>query len=310
VRKQPLWLDAQALRRCFKGAEACDVLERHLLDKLPVTPARAASETVEGGDLLLMPSSGTVGTGVKLVTVQGSNPARGLPLVQGVYVLFAPDTLTPLAFLDGAELTRIRTPAVSALAARHLARSSSSRLVLFGAGVQARAHAETLSRVLPVERVVVVDPTAQAAGQLAQDLCAAGIEAVAGEADAVQEADLICCCTSASEPLFPGDWLPAGVHLTAIGSYQPHRRELDSRAVARSLIIVEDRAVALEEAGDLVIPINEGIISPTSIVADLAEVVRGRQVRGKDEDITLFKSVGVAFEDLILAASAYERSAT
>lgn len=306
----PFWLDAAALRAALPLGEAIDALAEQLRSGQPPRAApRTVLDTDDGGELLTMPATGATGTGVKLVTIQRANPARGMPLIHGVYVLFASDALTPRAFLDGAELTRIRTPAVSALAARSLARGDAASLVVFGSGVQARGHIVALRLVRPIERVTIVDPVASAsADELAAQLRRDGVDARIGEATAIADADLVCCCTTASEPLFAGTLLRPGTHVTAMGSYQPHTRELDTTTVARSRVAVEDREAALSEAGDLIIPIEQGAIAPEHVLADLTELVRGAPVRVSPSDITLFKSVGVAFEDLILATAAVRRA--
>jgi ornithine cyclodeaminase len=270
----------------------------------PEGPPRSHLETVDG-DLLLMAAFGPEGVGVKLVTVNLDNPARGLPLVHAVYVVFAAGTMAPAAVVDGSALTGLRTGAVSGLATRHLAREDAHRLVIFGAGVQARSHLEAMRAVRPVDEVVVVSRSrgpAEALAARARDL---GLEAGVGAPDAVAWADLICACTTSATPVFDGAAVPAGAHVNAVGSYRPERREVDDTLVRRARIVVETRESALAEAGDLSIPLGSGTIGPDAVVADLREVVRG-EVRGRqsEEDVTLFKSVGVAFEDLAVAAAA------
>ena len=276
---------------------------------LPVSPQRLVLER-EGSQLLAMPAAGPQGTGTKLVTVQPSNADRGLPLIHGVYVLFAAETMAPRAFFDGAELTTLRTPAVSALATTYLARDGASRLVVFGAGVQARAHVEAMRAVREITDVTIVAPTDQRADRLVQDLGREGLAVRRGSGNEVSRADIVCTCTTASEPVLSGEQLPEGVHVNAIGSYQPHTREVDTATCLRARVVVEDRDAVLAEAGDLTIPLGEGSFTEDRIAADLHEVVRGRQVRTADSDITLFKSVGLASEDLVVAAAALDRLAS
>ncbi len=270
----------------------------------PGSPPRTHVQTGDG-DLLLMPAFGPEGAGVKLVTVNLDNPPRGLPLVHAVYVVFAPQTMAPLAVVDGSALTAIRTAAVSGLATRHLARPDAHRLVLFGAGVQATSHLEAMLATRPVERVVVVSRSPGPAEVLAARARDLGLRAEVGTPDAVAEADLICACTTSATPVFDGGAVPGGVHVNAVGTYRPERREVDDELVRRARIVVETREAALAEAGDLLIPLEAGTIGPEAVVADLREVVRG-EVRGREseQDVTLFKSVGVAFEDLAVAAAA------
>jgi ornithine cyclodeaminase/alanine dehydrogenase-like protein (mu-crystallin family) len=243
------------------------------------------------------------GVGVKLVTLSPGNPARALPLIHAVYVLFDGDTQAPRAVLDGAALTALRTAAVSGLATRHLARYDARRLVLFGAGVQARSHLEAMLAVRPIRDVVVVSRSEGPARALVDAARAAGADARTGAPEEVATADVVCTCTTSPEPVFDGSSLAAGSHVNAIGSYQPATRELDTETVRRARVVVETRDVALEEAGDLLIPLGEGAIGPDHVIADLAELVRGAEVRRSPEDVTLFEGVGMAFEDLVVATA-------
>lgn len=285
---------------------------------LPMPDAVAALESVFGaaepptapprqhldagaGELLVMPCSSSHGTGVKLVTVARDNPARGLPLIHGVYVLFSPDALVPVAVFDGAAITTLRTAAVSALATKYLARTDGTRLVVFGAGVQAEAHIRAIRCVRPVEEVAIVSRTRSRAEELA-----ARVGARATGPDAVLGADIVCTCTTSATPVFDGSMLRPGSHVNAVGAYKPDKRELDDAAVSRARIVVESKSSALSEAGDLVIPLARGVISEDA-VEELAAVVRSRAPRRVD-DITIFKSVGVAFEDLAIATAVYQRA--
>jgi ornithine cyclodeaminase len=239
--------------------------------------------------------------------VTPANPQRGLPLVHGLYVLFGSQSQEPEGAIDGAALTALRTGAVSGLATRYLAREEASRLVVFGAGVQARAHVEAMRAVRPVERVAVVSRTAARAGVLVDLARAMGLEAAIGGPDAVGEADLVCTCTTSPSPVFEGRLLHDGAHVNAVGAYTPETRELDDETIRRGRVVVETREAAMTEAGDLVIPIRSGVVDASHVVADLAEVVGGLRVRRSPEEVTVFKSVGVAFEDLVIARAAMDR---
>jgi ornithine cyclodeaminase/alanine dehydrogenase-like protein (mu-crystallin family) len=301
VSSEPRLIGADELRARLPMAAAIDVLEAafRTLDA-GAGPLRSSVET-PGGSLLLMPAFGEAGVGVKLVTLTPSNPARGMPYVQASYVLFDAATQTPEAVLDGSALTALRTGAVSGLATRHLAREDAARLLIFGAGVQARAHLEAMCSVRPVRELVVVSRSRPAAESLVGDGLRRGLVARLGDPEAVADADLICTCTTSEEPLFDGSLLRPGVHVNAIGSHRPDARELDTETVRRGRVVVETRDVALAEAGELAIPIAEGAIDPGHVLADLAETVRGAAVRGSPEDVTVFKGVGMAFEDLTIA---------
>lgn len=297
------FIDGEELRRRLTMRVAIDALERAFRDGDPSAgPLRSHVATPEG-TLLLMPAMGDPGVGVKLVTLTEANPERRLPLIHAVYVLFDALTQAPRLLVDGAALTALRTAAVSGLATRHLARRDARHLVLFGAGVQARSHLEAMAVVRPLTDVVVVGRARSRAEELVQTASAMGFNATLGGPQAVTDADLICTCTTATEPLFPGSALRPGAHVNAVGAYQPHAREVDTETVRRARVVVETRAAAMEEAGDLLIPIGEGAITGDHIEADLGEVVRGRHVRDGEAEVTLFESVGLAFEDLAVAGA-------
>jgi ornithine cyclodeaminase len=303
------FVDAAALARALPMAQAIDALAEAF-----AAPSRAEAPLrshlpVAGGELLLMPATGPAGTGVKLVTVTPGNPAGGLPFIHAVYVLFAPETGEPRATFDGGALTALRTAAVSGLATRLAANEDAARLVIFGAGVQAGAHLEAMRAVRGVDRVRVVSRTPARAEALVSRAAAAGLDAAVGRPEDVAEADVVCTCTTSPEPVFDGGLLAEGAHVNAVGSYQPTTRELDDRVIARARILVETREAALAEAGDLVIPLATGRIRPEDVIADLGEAVGGAAVRRGHGDVTVFKSVGVAFEDLAVAAAAWDRLA-
>ncbi len=300
-------IDADALARLLPMRAAIDALHAGFgVERLPEAPQRTHVET-QAGAMYLMPASGPQGLGVKLVTLTGSNPGRGLPFIHAVYVLFDADTQAPVAIVDGGSLTALRTAAVSGLATRFLAREDARRLVLYGAGVQARSHLEAMRAVRPIEDVVVVSRSPEPARALAAEASAIGMTARVGEPGAERDADIVCTCTTSETPVVTGGALPVGVHVNAVGAYLPTMREIDTDGVRRAKVVVETREAALAEAGDLLIPIAEASIGPDHIEADLAEVVRGGSVRRSPDDVTLFKSVGVAFEDLIVARAAADR---
>ncbi len=295
------------LRRALPMTAAIEVLREAFGAEPPSTPLRSHVET-PAGTLLVMPAAGGPGVGVKLVTLTPTNADRGLPFIHALYALFDAETQAPVALLDGSALTALRTAAVSGLATSLLARPDAGRLVVFGAGVQARSHVEAMRAVRPVERVRVVSRTPARASRLVGELRAAGLAAEVGSPADVADADLVCTCTTSAEPVVDGRSLAAGAHVNAIGAYTPQTRELDDEAIRRARVVVETREVAMAEAGDLLIPIGRGVVPKDHVVADLAEVVAGAEVRRGPEDVTVFKSVGVAFEDLALARAAVDRA--
>jgi ornithine cyclodeaminase/alanine dehydrogenase-like protein (mu-crystallin family) len=268
------------------------------------TPLRTTLAT-PAGTLLSMPAAGDGGVGVKLVTLSEFNPQRGLPFTQAVYVLFDGATQAPEAVIDGTELTAIRTAAVSGLATRRLANPDASRLVVFGAGVQATAHVEAMHSVRPLSEVVVVGRDPARADSLVAFARGLGVEARIGVPADVSGADLVCTCTTSAVSVFDGHDLAEGAHVNAVGAYLAHQRELDSETMRRAKIVVETREVALREAGDVVLAIDEGAIGAEGLT-DLAELVRGRVVRTAPTDMTVFVSVGFAFEDLVVARAALQ----
>ncbi len=264
----------------------------------------------EASTLLLMPawSLGTY-TGVKIITVSPENKRYGLPAIQGVYLLFDGPKGIPLAQLDAPALTARRTAAASALASRFLSRPESRSLLMVGTGTLAphliRAHAA----VRPIEHVVIWGRNRRRAAALADELGGESffVESVDTIEEVVREADIVSCATLAMHPLIKGDWLRPGQHLDLVGSYKPDMREADDEAIRRARLFADCRRMAPKESGDLAIPVQRRIITIGSIKADLYELCRGKQPgRRKDEEITLFKSVGLALEDLAAARLAYQ----
>ncbi|WP_158558222.1 MFS transporter [Spongiactinospora gelatinilytica] len=273
------------------------------------TPLRPAVD-VPAGQLLLMPAAWGGYAGVKVATVAPGNPERGLPRIQGVYLLLDGRTLAPLAALPGIALTSLRTPAVSALAVRHLAPQGAASLLVFGTGPQAWGHVIALREVRPVERVTVAGRDQDRAAAFAGRCRALGLEAaVAAGPDrtrrAVAEADLIACCTGARTPLFPGGLVKDDAVVVAVGSHEPAARELDGDLIARATVVVEARGAALAEAGDLITPLSAGMITDGHIAGNLADLVGGGVIPGAGPGV--FKSVGMAWEDLVVAAAAYRK---
>ncbi len=288
---------AEALAQAFAAGAQVPVRHAHALDG--------------SGTLLLMPAWSDAALGVKLVTVMPGNAARGVGTVQAIYVLLDRSTGEPLALLDGEALTLRRTAAASALAARYLAREDAHNLLLVGAGRLAPYLACAHYALRPALRRVFVwgrDLTrAQSTAQWLRDL---GLPAQAVEdlEAAAREAHIISCATTAGSPVVHGAWLEPGTHLDLVGGFTPAMREVDDAAVARSRIVVDTYAGALAEAGDLLGPLASGAVSREAIVAELAELVRGeKQGRSRPDQITLFKSVGTALEDLCAASLVVSR---
>ena len=255
--------------------------------------------------LLLMPAWEDSGgaAGVKIVSVFPGNAARGLATVLGSYLLLDGATGAPKAVLDGRVLTLWRTAAASALAATHLARADARRLVMVGAGALAPRLVAAHASVRPIDTVAIWNRTPARAESLAREIARPGLAVtVAGDlATAVAGADIVSVATMSPEPLVRGEWLRPGVHLDLVGAYTPAMREADDAAVRRARVFI-DTPAALREAGDIVQPVAAGVIAEADLAGDLAGLCRGT-VPGRESagEITLFKSVGAAIEDLAAA---------
>ncbi|WP_406055269.1 ornithine cyclodeaminase family protein [Streptomyces sp. NBC_01077] len=303
---RPLILDAATMARLMGPAAVTDVLAEVLRAGLDpdAGPPRTAVP-VPAGELLLMPAAFGSFAGVKVAGVAPGNPALGLPRITGSYLLLDGADLQPLALLDGAALTELRTPAVSALAVRCLTPADRPlRLVLFGAGPQAYGHLEAVLAVREVAEAVVVAREPVAGRALAGYARTLGVLARTGAPDEVAKADLVVCCTTAREPLFDGTLVPSGATVVAVGSHEPAARETDTALVVRSEVYVEARSAALREAGDLLVPVSEGEIGADHIAGDLADLVTGRREPSAGRP-RFFKSVGMAWEDLAVATALY-----
>jgi ornithine cyclodeaminase/alanine dehydrogenase-like protein (mu-crystallin family) len=251
---------------------------------------------VSRGQLLTMPAEWGRYAGVKVVSVAPDNPAQGHPRIQGTYVLFDAATLTPLTTVDAQELTEVRTAAVSALAVDVLARPDAARLVVFGTGPQARGHVAAIRAVRPVSDVAVVGRSRVAS-------FASAVDGRVGAVADVAAADVVVCATTSRVPLFDGGLVRPGTVVVAVGSHEPGAREVDDTLVGASTVVVEAPSAALREAGEVVQAVASGVLDPSTVVG-LAAVVRGAVVdRARP---VLFKSVGMAWEDLVIAASDWE----
>jgi ornithine cyclodeaminase/alanine dehydrogenase len=292
---------------------------RHAAGRTSVPP-RSVTPVGDAGMLLVMPAASLPasdehqagGLGVKLVTYYPRNRERGHPTHLASYVLMDHATGEPQALLEASFLTALRTGATSALAARHLARPDSRRVACFGSSVQARQQLRCLAAVFALERVVVLGRDAQRARGFAQAMAVELGVAVEPSHDpraAVSGADVVTCATTSPTPLFAGADLRPGTHVDAVGAFRPETREVDTETVRRARVVVDAYAAALAEAGDLLIPLAEGAITREHVVAELAELVAGsRRGRERPDQVTLFKSVGFALEDVATATLAYNRA--
>lgn len=244
--------------------------------------------------------------GAKLVTVFGANTAKGLTTHLASIVLLDPETGALLALLDGRYITEARTAAVSAVSSRLLARKSAGSLAIIGTGVQAHSHLEALSRVHTLRQVTVWSPNEKRRDQFAADH--PNVKAVAHAGEAVVGADLIVLATSSPEPVIESGWVKPGAHVISVGACRPNQREMDPALVARARLFVDSRVAALVESGDVVMGIKEGRFGADHIVAELGAVVAGGEGRRSDTEVTIFKSLGMAVEDVTAADLAYRHA--
>ena len=277
------FLGAAEIEKRLSPLAAVEALEAALRAGLDVEadPPRAALP-VEGGELLVMPS---VAAGFGMVKVLGIG---GTPRVQGVCVAFDRETLAPAALLDGIAITNVRTAAVSALAARHVAAPDAGRLLVFGRGPQAHAHVEALRAVLPINHVDMLGRSDQPADEL------------------IATADVICCCTTAREALFDGRLVGDGALDIAIGSREPEARETDDALASRASVIVESPAGAQREAGDVILAVRSNALALDELIA-LTDVVRGALSASAGAP-RLFKSVGMAWQDAVIVGAVLDMS--
>lgn len=264
-------------------------------------PLRTHVQT-EKGVSLLMPAylHDSSNLGVKIISIYEDNPKQGLPTISATVMVLDPETGFPLALMDGSSLTAIRTGAGGGAAADVLARKDARNVALFGAGVQARTQLQAVLAVRDIEEVSIIDHFAEAAKRLADDVAAwpNAPRVVLGRtpSEAVQVADIVLTATTSPVPLFDGHDLKPGTHITGIGTFTPDKREVDETAVRRARIVVDSRDACLEEAGDIIIP-------NAPIDAELGEILNGdKPGRENDEQITFFKSVGIAVQDTMAAA--------
>ncbi|MBC8162168.1 MAG: ornithine cyclodeaminase [Roseiflexaceae bacterium] len=301
----PIGLAIDAVAAAFaqlSSGQATVPLRQHLV----IPPA--------DGLALIMPAylGGSAALGVKLLTLFPQNAVGPLPVIQAMVALFDPADGQPLALLDGTYLTALRTGAASGVATRHLARADARVLVIFGAGATALHQILAVCAVRPIERVLIVNRSAGRAAALADQLRAVGapvpadVQLVPEARVALAEADVVCLATASPTPLFDDADLRPGTHINGIGSYAPHMQELPGATVARALVVVDQRAAAWAEAGDLVIPRQQGLIEEQHIAAELGELVAGQAAgRSSATQVTFFKSVGNAAQDVAVAQLAY-----
>ena len=298
---QPLFLNEEQVREHLRMTELIPAMEKALIDFSAgrvTQPVRSIiSIDPPGGFLGLMPALTPDGLGLKAVTFYPSNAERGIPTHMATIFLVDPQTGTPLAIMDGRLITEMRTAAVSAAATKLLASPDAKVLAILGSGVQARSHVEALRLVRQFEEIRVWSSTLEHAKRFAQEIGATAMSAD----EAVRDADVMVTVTSSKTPVLKGDWLKPGCHVNAIGACHPDWRELDDEAIQRAVVFVDSREGAMKESGDV-------ILSGATIYAEVGEALAGK-VPSRANETTIFKSLGMAVEDIAAAMLVY-RSAT
>ena len=271
-------------------------MERALMDFSAgkvIQPVRSVMKVdPPGGFFGMMPALAADGLGIKLVTFYPPNADRGIPTHMAMILLFERDTGIPVAVMDGRLITEMRTAAVSAVATKLLASPDAHVLAILGSGVQARSHLEALALVRRFDEIRIWSRTARHAETLAEEIGGTAMSA----AQAVRDADVVVTVTSSTTPVLKGEWLKPGCHVNAVGACRPDWRELDDRAV-HNVLFVDSRAAAGQEAGDIV-------LSGAKIYAELGEALAGK-VESRHSETTVFKSLGMAIEDLAAAQLVY-----
>jgi ornithine cyclodeaminase/alanine dehydrogenase-like protein (mu-crystallin family) len=310
-----LILNADDVRRALPMREAIEAMKRAFAalsaGRATVPPRAHLQMNRNAGISLFMPAyvddddPAQQALTIKAVSLFDHNQARGLERIQAAVLVLDPATGCPLALLEGATLTGIRTAAASGAATDLLARQASRKLALFGAGVQARAHIEAVCAVRDIDEIAIYGLTARKVEQLVEQMSgrvSAKLRVAASPREATRNADIVCAATTSCTPIFADADIPPGTHINAVGSYKPVNREIPAETVVRSLVVVDSRSAAWEEAGDLIQPLEAGLISHDHIHAELGEIVLGEKLgRANRDQITFFKSVGIAVQDAFAA---------
>jgi alanine dehydrogenase len=315
-----LLLSRSDVQRALTMKDAIELVERGFVEfgeggvDMPQRPVIFVPE--QDGLATFMPAyiRGLGALAVKTVTAFKNNPQKGMPTIYGTVTLLDPETGVPLSIMDGGYLTAVRTGAASGVATKHLAREDARVAAIFGAGVQGRTQLEAICTVRDIEEVRVVDKDQKAAERFVKEMAGrdpipAKVAVADSPQDALAGADVVATATTSPSPIFDGDDLSPGAHVNGVGSHAPKVRELDTKTVVRSKIVCDWVDACLVEAGDLLIPIEEGALEASDIHGGLAEVISGKLAgRESDEEITLFKSVGLAFQDAVTALETYRKA--
>lgn len=250
--------------------------------------------------------------GMKVVTYFQENPKRNLPAILATIMLFSVETGKMIAVMDGSYVTAIRTACASAMATKALANAETPVLGILGAGVQARAHIQALTHVRKIQRIKIYSPSGTSATRIKQDLepiVKIAIDVAGSAEEAVRSADLLVTSSTAKEPIVKNHWLKAGVHINAVGSHRPDDREIDAATVARAKIVVDSREAIMAECGDILLAIKEKAIDENHVYGEIGEILAGVKAgRSSAGEVTLYKSVGIAIQDVATANLVYRKA--
>ena len=317
-----LVLNSQDVKKALPMRQAIDAMIEayiQLSNSSSQVPLRSRIQIPDvDGISLFMPAylERTRSLGMKIVSVFPGNPGIDLPTIHALVIAIDPQTGCPLALLEGASLTAIRTGAASGAATELLSRPDAKTAAIFGSGAQARTQLEAVCTAREIEHVWIFSLDPPGAEQMIAELAGVGpipasIELADKPQQAVREADVICTATTSREPVFEGADLQPGVHINAIGSFTPEMQEIDAATMKKAYIVLDSRKAVLSESGDVLIPLAEGILSEADLQVELGDVASGvKPGRTSDSQITLFKSVGVAVQDAIAADRAVQNAKT
>lgn len=308
-----LILSKKDLEELLTMEEVIEALEegfREVKEGRSLVPIRFRLEVKEyKGEFLFMPAylSGLRQSGTKMVSVFPQNPSKGKPTIYGIYLLSDPSTGEPLALLEGATLTGLRTGGASGLATRYLAKGEAKRLGIIGTGFQAFFQVRAIRAIRPIEEVWAYDKDPMRLKEFSQRMWPfLRVYLASHPSEVVKESEILVTSTTSKTPVFSGQDLKDGTHINAIGAFRPDMRETDDETIGRSKIVVDTFEGCLSEAGDLIIPLSEGKLKRESIYGDLGDLVTGmKKGRESSQEITLFKSVGFAMEDVVVSHRAY-----
>jgi ornithine cyclodeaminase/alanine dehydrogenase len=314
----PLILNRDDVIKVLEMKDCMDVVEKafaELANGTAVLPLRTPITPPDGLSLYMPAYLKELGAlACKVVTVYKNNPTKhNLPTVIGKVLLQDPETGDVICIMDGGYLTAVRTGAASGVATRYLAREDSGQAVgIFGAGVQAKMQLWAVAEAREISKAYVYDISDEAVGKFITEMSVKldlGITKVDSQDQILENCDIICTATSSATPIFDGAKVCKGTHINGIGSHTPNARELDTNVVKKSRLVADSYEACLKEAGDIMIPIEEGAIDKSHMYAELGEVVTGKKpARQNDSDITLFKSNGLAIQDVAAAKLIYDRA--